>query len=180
MLLFACKKETVDTTPHLTFTPEEKKWFTYGIGNELKFKNDKGDSLLYKVTRIVYSNFTPEYRDTSYVIRATTESYYAKLESATDSIILYFYKETYDPNKMRLTLRWHSMQGQFAKLTAIENKASFNQKTVNGLTYTTVTPALPMTDQVLPFTQFNNAYYDQGAGFIEIIDLNGVSWKRVN
>jgi len=180
ILLLACKKETVNNIPHLTFTPEEKKWFTYGIGDEWKFKNDRGDSLTYRVTYIQQFNFRPEYKGNSNVVIATGESYEAKIESATDSLIFYFYKESFDPQKLQLTLMWHSMKGEFAELVAIKNNASFNQKTINGLTYTTVTPAVPMNDQVLPFTRFDKAYYDQGAGVIEMIDLNGVSWKRVN
>jgi len=181
ILLIACKKETVNNIPHLTFTQEEKKWFTYGIGEELKFKNDQGDSLVYRVTNIVYSNFRPEYIDTTYTIVATSESYDVKLRSATDSIVLFFYKEfkSYDPDKMRHTILWTTMRGQFVKLAAIENNASFNQKTINGLTYTTVTPTVPSSDGIYPWTKYDKAYYDQGAGFIEIIDLNGVSWKRV-
>jgi hypothetical protein len=180
ILLFACKKETVNNVPHLTFAPEEKKWFTFGIGDEWKFKNDSGDSLTYRVTYIEQFNFRPEYKDTSSVIVATAESYYAKIESATDSLMFFFYKESFDPQKLRLTLRWHNMKGYFAELAAIKNNASFNQKTINGLTYTNVTPAMPMSDQELSFTRFNKAWYDQGAGVIEMIDLNGVSWKRVN
>ena len=180
ILLNACKKETVNNIPHLTFTQKEKKWFTYGIGEELKFKNDQGDSLVYRVTNIVYSNFRPEYKDTNWVIVAYTESYDVKLKSTTDSIVLFFYKELRpDPDKMRCNILWTAMRGQLIRLAAIENNASFNQKTINGLTYTTVTTVVPSNDILDPFTKYDKAYYDQGAGFIEIIDLNGVSWKRV-
>jgi hypothetical protein len=181
VILFACKKE-YESPPRLTFSNEEKKWLVYQAGQELKFKNDRGDSLVYKVTSTEHSNYTPEYKDTSRNIVGYTESYLAKLESAADSMILYFYKEHRsfdDPNKLQLTIRWISMRGQIIKLAAIENNASFTHKTVNGLTYTTVTPTIPSNDMVAPFTHFDRAYYDQGAGFIEIIDMAGVSWKRV-
>jgi hypothetical protein len=181
MLLFACKKETVDNIPRLSFTPENKKWLTYSTGQEWKFKNDRGDSLVYRVTQIEHSYLKPEYRDTTYKIIAYIEDYYVKLEAANDSIMLYFYKEylSGNPDKLRANIRWPGMRGFLVNLAAIETNASFNQKTVNGLTYTTVTPVMPMSDQLLSFTRFDKAYYDQGAGIIEIIDLNGVSWKRI-
>jgi len=178
----ACKKEYYAPIPHLKFTPEDKKWFTYGIGQQLKFKNDKGDSLVYMVTLIEQSSVTPQYKDTTWAIEAYSESYLVKLTSATDSIRLYFYKEYSrfrDPDKMQHTILLTSMRGQLVKLAAIENNASFNYKTVNGVTYTTVTPAIPSSDQINPWTKWDKAWYDQGAGFIELIDLNGVSWKRV-
>jgi hypothetical protein len=177
--LLACKKET-QNIPHLTFTPEDKKWFVFKAGQQLIFKNDQGDSLVYRVTLIEKNNFTPEYADTSRNIVAYSEAYNVQLRSATDSINIYFYKELKpDPNKLRNTILWTTMRGQVIYLAAIEHNASFNQKTVNGLTYTTVTTVVPSSDAVDPFTRFDKAYYDQGAGFIEIIDMNGVSWKRV-
>lgn len=182
VILFACKKEYYDPIPHLKFTAEDKKWFTYGIGRQLKFKNDKGDSLVYTVTSIEYRSITPQYKDTTRAIEAYTESYQVKLASGNDSIRIYFYKEYShfnDPDKMLQTILWPAMRGQFVKLAAIEYNASFVYKTVNGITYTTVTPAIPDSDQIDPWTKWDKAWYDQGAGFIEIIDLNGVSWKRV-
>ncbi|MFL5746644.1 MAG: hypothetical protein ACJ751_18350 [Niastella sp.] len=184
--LFACKKEKekVDNkkaTPHLTFTQENKKWFIYFPGQDWKFKNDKGDSMVYKVMLIEQNFLQPEFRDTTSTIIAYTQSYKVTLKSADDSIVVYFYKEyqSNDPDKLRCNILWTSMKGQLLNLAAIENNASFNQKTVSGLTYTTVTPAVPSSDMVDPFTRFDKAWYDQGAGFIEIIDMNGVSWKRV-
>ena len=178
--LLACKKET-ESTPRLTFTQEDKKWFTYHIGNEWKFKNDRGDSLVYRVTQIEKLNFNPEYIDSFRTIVAYSETYYVKLESATDSIKLFFFKElrSIDPDKLQCNILWVTMRGQLINLAAIKDNASFNQKTVNGLTYTTVTPTTSTPAGVAPFTRFDKAYYDQGAGFIEIIDMNGVSWKRV-
>jgi hypothetical protein len=181
--LFACKKDKVEdsATPRLTFSQEDKKWFTFYPGQDWKFKNDKGDSLVYKVMLIEQNFLKPEYKDTTKTIIAYTQSYRARLESADDSIIVHFYKEyqTGEPDKLRANIRWLTMRGQFIKLAAIETNASFNQKTINGLTYTTVTPALLFSYMDWPFTRFTSALYDQGAGFIEIIDLNGVSWKRV-
>lgn len=179
VLLFACKKET-ESKPHLTFTKEDKKWFTYNVGYEWKFKNDRGDSLVYRTTSIRENNYRPEYTDTVGTIAAYAETYDVQLRSGTDSINLYFFKELKpDPNKLQLNILWTTMRGQVIYLSAIKDNASFNQKTVNGLTYTTVTPTVTGSDQVNPFTRFDKAYYDQGAGFIEIIDMNGVSWKRV-
>ena len=180
ILLFACKKETINNIPHLTFTQEDKKWFTYNLNYEWKFKNDRGDSLVYRVTSISGRNYRPEVIDTAGTIVAYSETYDVQLRSATDSINIYFYKELKpDPNKLQLTMLWTTMRGQVIYLSAIKDNASFNQKTVNGLTYTTVTPTTPISDGLYPFTRFDKAYYDQGAGFIEIIDMNGVSWKRI-
>lgn len=41
-----------------------------------------------------------------------------------------------------------------------------------------VTDALSRGNTKYSFTRYNNAYYDQKAGLIEIIDVNGNSWKR--
>jgi hypothetical protein len=183
MLIFvfiACKKEK-DELPHLTFTKEEKEWMIYEAGQEFKFRNDNGDSLVYMVTEVRHDTHTPEYIDTTWVPVAYNESYYAKLTNANDSIIIYFYKASsmYDPHKLRQTIRWHGIKNQFVKLAAIENNAPFTSRMINGKTYSFVTPAIPLTDDVAPWTLYDKAYYDQKAGFIEIIDLNGVSWKRV-
>ena len=182
VILGACKKEYYDPIPHLKFTPEDKKWFTYGIGQQWKFKNDKGDSLVYWVTWIETSSVTPQYKSSNRDIVAYTESYLVKLTADIDSISIYFYKEykeNNDPNKMQHFILWTTMKSQSVKLAAIEYNASFNYKTVNGITYTTVTPAIPRTDQINSWTKWDKAWYDQGASFIELIDLNGISWKRV-
>jgi hypothetical protein len=178
--LIACKKE--QGLPHLTFSGEEKQWMIYQAGQQFKFKNDQGDSLVYMVTNVEHNSHTPQYKDTSWAIEAYTESYYAKLAAANDSIIIYLYKEWQDftdPNKLKQTIRWISVKNQFVRLAAIENNAPFFSRTINGKTYSKVTEALPPWDIVYPFTKFDKAYYDQRSGFIEIIDINGVSWKRV-
>lgn len=166
----------------LQFTREERQWFIYQIGQQFKFKNSNGDSLVYLVTNVDHNYDTPEYTDTSYSkIAAFTETYLAKLESDSDFIIIYFYKESIfgsDPNRMRQTIAWHSVKNQFVELSAIKNGAPFFDRTVNGLTYSKVTEAIPPTQEVYSFTKFDFAYYDQKSGFIEIIDLNGDSWKR--
>ena len=179
-ILIPCKKET--GPPSLRFSNDEKQWLIYHAGQEYKFKNEAGDSIVYTVTNIEHRSNTPEYKDTSFKIVAYTESYLAKLASSNDSIIIYFYKEwqfNTEPNKLKQTIRWLKVKNQFVKLAAIENNASFTTRTVNGKTYSKVTQAIPDHDTVYPFTQFDKGYYDQQSGFIEIIDLNGVSWKRV-
>ena len=178
--LFACKKE--QGLPQLSFTNEEKQWLIYQTGQQFKFKNDQGDSLVYTVTNVAHNSHKPQYKDTNYTVEAYTESYYAKLAAENDSIIIYLYKYweySSDRDKLRQTIRWWRVKNQFVKLAAIENNAPFTSRTVNGITYTKVTEALPPWDTVYPWTLFDKAYYDQQSGFIEIIDLNGVSWKRV-
>jgi hypothetical protein len=178
--LMACKKEK--GLPQLSFTNEERQWMIYQEGQQFKFKNDQGDSLVYTVTNVVHNSHTPQYKDTSWSVDAYTESYYAKLDAANDSIIIYLYKYwefSSDRNKLRQTIRWISVKNQFVRLAAIESNAPFTSRIVNGKTYTTVTEAFPPFNTVYPFTKFDRAYYDQQSGFIEIIGLNGVSWKRV-
>jgi hypothetical protein len=180
--LMACKKE--QGLPQLSFTNEERQWMIYQTGQQFKFKNDQGDSLVYTVTNVEHNSHTPQYKDTSWAIEAYTESYYAKLDAGNDSIIIYLYKywlqTSYrDNNKLKQFIRWISVKNQNVELAAIESNAPLTSRTVNGKTYTRVTAALPPWDMVYPFTKFDRAYYDQQSGFIEIIDLNGVSWKRV-
>ena len=64
-------------------------------------------------------------------------------------------------------------KSQLIKLSAIEDHTPFTSRTVNGTTYTRVTLAMPLTETIYPVTHFDHAYYDQKAGFIEIIGLNG-------
>jgi hypothetical protein len=154
----------------------------YHAGQQFKFKNDQGDSLVYMVTNVEHKSHTPQYRDTTYAIDAYSESYYVKLAAANDSIIIYLYKywsSAYDRNKLQQTIRWLRVKNQNVRLNAIEKNAPFTNRTVNGKTYSKVTEALPPWETVYPFTLFDRAYYDQQFGFIEIIDLNGISWKRV-
>ncbi len=178
--LMACKKE--QGLSQLSFTDEERQWMIYHEGQQFKFKNDQGDSLVYTVTNVEHNSHTPQYKDTSWAIEAYSESYYAKLAADNDSIIIYLYKYwsyASDRNKLQQTIRWISVKNQFVRLAAIENNAPFTSRIVNGKTYTAVTEAFPPFNNVYPFTKFDRAYYDQRSGFIEIIDLNGVSWKRV-
>jgi hypothetical protein len=62
--LMACKKE--QELPHLSFSEEEKQWMIYQAGQQYKFKNDQGDSLVYTVTNVEHNSHTPQYRDTTY------------------------------------------------------------------------------------------------------------------
>ena len=180
--IVSCEKE--DMPPRLRFTTEERQWFIYEKGQQFKFKNDSGDSLVFTVTNVEHKYNAPEYRlrDTTFSeIVALNETYLAKLESQNDSIIIFFYKELqfeHQPDKMKQTIRWNTIKNQFVELSAIKDHSPFSSRSVNGVTYTHVTLALPVTQDVYSWTKYDHAYYDQKAGFIEIIDLNGVSWKR--
>ena len=79
---------------------------------------------------------------------------------------------------MKQTIRWISIKNQFVELSAIKDGTPFSNRMVNGLTYSKVTKAIPLTQTVYAFTKFDFAYYDQNSGFIEIIDLNGDAWIR--
>ena len=178
--LTACKKE--QGLPQLSFTNEERQWMIYQTGQQFKFKNDQGDSLVYTVTYLAHNSHEAEYKDTSYTVVAYTESYYVQLTAADDSIVIILYKEwqnNTEPNKLKQFIRWVGVKNQNVRLAAIYYNAPFTSRIINGKTYTTVTEAFPPFNTVYPFTKFDRAYYDQQSGFIEIIDLNGVSWKRV-
>ena len=180
ILLTACKKES--TNPTLSFTAGERNWFIYQIGQSFKFKNSLGDSLVYTVTN-VRSGFKPEYQDpfTNPVEIGQTEFYAADLKANTDSIFLYFYKEfqyNTDPNKMRQTIRWGKFTSQFVNLATIENQVPFTTMTINNVIYNKVTQVIPTNQDLYPWTIWANANYDQKFGFIELIDLNGRSWRR--
>jgi cytochrome c-type biogenesis protein CcmH/NrfF len=60
LFIASCKKE--NTSPKLSFSAEERKWFTYQIGQSIKFKNSLGDSIIYSVANI-RNDFKTEYRD---------------------------------------------------------------------------------------------------------------------
>jgi hypothetical protein len=178
----SCKKE--DVPARLRFTAQERQWFIYEKDQQFKFKNDFSDSLVFTVTKVEHNYNAPEYSlyDTTFTrIVALNETYLAKLNSQNDSIIIYFYKELqfeHQPDKMKQTIRWNSVKNQFVELSAIKDHSPFSNRIVNGVTYAHVTQALPITQDVYSWTKYDYAYYDQKAGFIEIIDLNGVSWKR--
>ncbi|HKC35313.1 MAG TPA: hypothetical protein VKB95_04595 [Chitinophagaceae bacterium] len=179
-ILTACKKEA--TLPTLSFSTEDRKWFIYQIGQTIKLKNASGDSVVYTVTS-VRNDFKSEYIDplTNPVKIGTTEFYQVDLNGPTDSIFLYFYKEfqySSNSNKMKQTIRWNSMLGQFAELEAIQTQSSFIIKTINGVTYNKVTQATPSSQTSYPWTKWKVAYYDQSSGLIELIDINGGSWLR--
>jgi hypothetical protein len=182
LLLFfvSCKKYT--SNPNLSFSTEERKWFIYQNGQNFKFKNAVGDSLMYFVSN-VRNSYKPEYKDpfTNPVEIATTEFYSADLKSNTDSIFIYFYKEfqyNSNPNTMRQTIRWNNMLGQFVEFEAIQNPNPFTVKSINNITYNKVTKANPITQTSYPWTLWSKANYDQQFGFIELIDNNGNSWFK--
>ena len=181
MLFFAsCKKDTIN--PKLSFSAEERKWFIYQNGQSIKFKNSSGDLLVYIISN-VQNNFKHEYKEpfTNPVDIGETEFYSADLKSNTDSIFIYFYKEfqyNSDPNKMRQTIRWNNILGQFVELDAIQNLTPFTLQTINNITYNKVTKATPKTQTSYPWTIWSKANYDQQFGFIELIDNNGNLWHR--
>ncbi|MDO9375188.1 MAG: hypothetical protein Q7T76_12265 [Ferruginibacter sp.] len=180
LLLASCKKEK--TNPKLSFSDEERKWFIYQNGQSIKFKNSAGDSLVYFVTK-VRNEFKAEYQDpfTNPIEIGMTEFYSANLNSSTDSIFIYFYKEIQynsDPNEMRQTIRWNKALGQFVELEAIKNLIPFTLKTINNVTYNRVTKASPTTQTSYPWTMWETANYDQQFGFIELRDTNGNLWLR--
>ena len=180
LLLASCKKE--ETNPKLSFSAEERKWFIYQNGQTIKFKNQAGDSLVYLVTN-VRNEFKAEYKDplTNPIEIGVTEFYSANLNSNTDSIFIYFYKEIQynsDPNKMRQTIRWNNALGQFVELEAIKNLTPFTFMTINNVTYNRVTKASPITQTSYSWTIWQSANYDQHFGFIELIDSNGNLWLR--
>lgn len=176
----ACKKE--NTLPTLSFSAEESKWFIYQIGQSIKLKNAFGDSVTYSVTSIQH-DFKPEYKDpsTNPIEIGKTEFYQVDLRGPIDSIFIFFYKEIqYNayPDKMKQTIRWNNVIGQFVELEAIKTQAPFTTKTINGITYNKVTQANPVSQTMYPRTKWKGAIYDQDSGFIELIDINGVSWLR--
>lgn len=178
--LSACKKE--NRLPTLSFSAEEKNWFIYQVGQSIKFKNASGDSITYLVTS-VRDDFKKEYKDpfTNPVEIGTTEFYQVDLKGPGDSIFIYFYKEfqySAYPDKMKQTIRWNTVLGQFVELEAIKMQAPFTTKTINGITYDKVTQANPVSETLYPWTKWGSAIYDQNSGFIELIDTNGVSWLR--
>ena len=178
--LTACKKE--NTLPTLSFSAEESKWFIYQIGQSIKLKNALGDSVTYSVTSI-RQDFKPEYKDpfTNRVEIGTTEFYQVDLRGPVDSIFIYFYKEfqySAYPDKMKQTIRWNNVLGQFVELEAIKTQTPFTSKQINGSTYNKVTQANPLSQTLYPWTKWKSAIYDQNSGFIELIDINGVSWLR--
>jgi hypothetical protein len=180
LLSASCKKETMN--PKLSFSFEERKWFIYQNGISLKFKNSAGDSIIYVVSN-VRNAFKAEYKDpfTNPVEIGMTEFYSADLKSNTDSIFIYFYKEfqyNANPNKMRQTIRWNKVVGQFVELETIQNLTPFSSKTINNITYNKVTQATPISQTSYPWTIWAKANYDQQFGFIELIDSKGISWMR--
>lgn len=181
LILFAsCKKET--TSPRLSFSAEERKWFIYQNGQRITFKNAAGDSIIYTVSN-VRNEFKPEFKDpfTNPVEIGKAEFYSADLRANTDSIFIYFYKEfqyNSNPDKMRQTIMWLTAVGEFVNLDAIENSVPFTTKIINGITYNKVTGVTPTTQALYPWSKWDKAYYDQQFGFIELIDRNGNSWFR--
>lgn len=180
VLAASCSKES--ELPKLSFSSEERQWFIYQKNQTFTFKNSSGDTVSFKVAS-VQNNYTTEYKNpfTQSVAVAITEYYSVKLESPKDSIIIYFYKEylyNSDPNKLRHTIRWHGVQGQFVELDAIENKSAFTNKTVNGKTYSKVTKASPLSQTSYPWAIWEEASYDQNNGFIELVDVKGDIWVR--
>ena len=138
--------------------------------------------MTYSVTS-VQDDFKKEYKDpfTNSVEIGTTEFYQVDLRGPMDSIFIYFYKEfqySDHPNKMKQTIRWNKVLGQFLELEAIKTQEPFFTKTINGITYNKVTQANPVSKTLYPWTKWKSAIYDQNSGFIELIDINGVSWIR--
>ena len=79
---------------------------------------------------------------------------------------------------MKQTIRWNNVLGQFVELEAIKTQTPFTSKQINGSTYNKVTQANPLSQTLYPWTKWKSAIYDQNSGFIELIDINGVSWLR--
>ena len=180
LLASACKKE--DSLPRLSFSAEERNWFIYQVGQEFKFKNPAGDSIIFIVDS-VKDYFSPEYKDpfTNSVKLDDAETYEAHLISGDDFINIAFYKSSQfnsDANKLNQTIIWHDAAGQFVEIENIKNQVPFTSTILYGITYKKVSAVIPLSYLQYPWTKWNTAFYDQNSGFIELIDLNGVSWER--
>ena len=174
----SCKK--ADTLPKLSFSKEERNWLIYQVGQSFKFKSSNGDSIVFIVDS-VRNYFKPEYKDplNNPVKIGEAEFYVAYMRAADDFINIAFYKEfLYDRDKLKNTILWLDVIGQFVEIDNIKIQTRFISKTINGKTYNKVSAATPLSDMVYSWTQWESAYYDQEYGFIELIDKNGISWLR--
>jgi hypothetical protein len=179
VVISACKKE--DALPRLSFSAEERNWFIYQVGQEFKFKSPTGDSIIFVVDSVIdYFHQEHNYADTAVVIDEA-ETYVAHLTAGDDFINVAFYKSSQynsDANKLNQTIAWHNVAGQFVEIENIKNQAPFISEIINGVTYSKVSAAIPMSYTQYPWTKWNTAFYDQNSGFIELIDKNGVYWER--
>lgn len=180
LITAACKKDNELTM--LKFSKSDRKWFIYQPGQKYKFTNDAGDSIVYTVMKVEDTieteyNWLPPFQEEI----GKKEYYLAKLKSNTDSIRIYFGKEfqgNTNPDGLKHGILWISMKSQFPRLSVLEDKIPFSTVTLNGKTYNTVTPIFFQNSAIETFTKWINATYDQKSGFVEIIDVNNISWKR--
>jgi len=177
----ACKKEQ-DSLPRLSFSDEERNWFIYQVGQEYKFKNPNGDSINYVVDSVI-DYFKPEYKDpfTNLVKVDDAETYVAHLTAENDFINIAFYKSLLynsHPNKLNQSIGWRNVAGQFVEIENIKNQVPFIGWVINNTTYNKVSAVYPMSYTHYPWTKWITAYYDQNAGFIVLIDKDGIYWTR--
>jgi hypothetical protein len=179
VLISACKKE--DAQPRLSFSEEERNWFIYQVGQEFKFKSPTGDSIIFVVDSVTdYFHQEHSCADTAVLIDEV-ETYEAHLTAVDDFINVAFYKSSQcnsDANKLNQSIGWHKVAGQFVEIENIKNQVPFIGWVINNTTYNKVSAVYPMSYTHYPWTKWITAYYDQNAGFIILIDINGVYWER--
>ena len=127
--------------------------------------------------------FKPEYEDplTNPVKVDDAEFYVAHLTADDDFINIVFYKSSLyisRPDKLNQTIGWHCAAGQFVEIENIRNQVPFIGWAINNTTYYKVSAVYPMSYTQYPWTKWITAYYDRNAGFIELIDKNGIYWSR--
>lgn len=186
LFVSGCKRE--DTQPRLAFSKEERKWFIYQRGQEFRFKNPTGDSIVFTVDSVC-NYFSTEYGGTinNPVELGNGEFYEVYLSGNDDAnpindfIYITFYKDLQlnsRADKMQQTITWHKVIGQYVEIENIKNQATLVSRTINNITYNKVSAAVPTNDLPAPWTKWEGAYYDQQSGFIELIDTSGTSWLR--
>ena len=178
--LSSCKKE--DTLPKLSFSQQERAWFIYQVGQKFEFKTASGESMTFLVDS-VKNYFSTEYKDpfTSPIAIDEAETYVAHLSANNDFINIAFYKSSLynsTANKLNQTILWRNVIGQFVEIESIKNQTPLISRVINGVTYKNVSAAIPISDTKYSWTKWKSGYYDQTAGFVELIDGNGVSWTR--
>ena len=180
ILTTACRKDK--GLPHLNFSKSDRQWFIYQPGQKYIFKNAAGDSIIYTVVNVEdslmteYDDFPPFQQEIG-----KKEYYLARLKSNTDSIRIYFGKQFQgnpNPDRLMHAILWVSMKSQFPRLSVLENNIPFSTAVINGKTYNTTTSIFFQNTSIETFTKWINATYDQKSGFVEIIDINNISWKR--
>lgn len=178
------------------FTESDKKWQQFAPETQWVFRNQRDEQRTYRVARVENEAKKPNwvsgsqveyldyYLDYWYMTVQRTDSVSQGGSVVLKRIPVY---QHYDRSELSYQFNWVDFIGRGGYLNFGQDLAAtkFHSSTVRGITYTHVTRFQASSNEIMASGNFRlrpktvQLDYDQAAGVIRFVTLNGDVWERM-